>query len=234
MLTQHTPFRLKKYLVTTRNNIVTKSLTDIYKERVYGGTFRVFCVSNDDYWRLRNEPGDIARPLMQLSGIIAVRTHCISIMAESQLRAVKRFIRDSIPAILSEVTLWVQSGAGSVSAERKQALRESLSVLEARLKIVSAYVIIQVNAEDMLNNQDLDGSSSRLNRSGGLIKREFRTQIYDSMVPYLAVENFGHLIIAGKRIDEWSQEAGTAADEWATVSIAIAILFNTLSSNNVR
>jgi hypothetical protein len=234
VLTRHTLPRLKQYLVDTRNSIVTKSLTDIYKERVCPGTFKVFCVSNDDYWMLRNKPGDIARPLMQLSGIIAVRMHCISIVAESQLRAVKRFIRDSIPAILSEITLWVQSGAGSVSAERKQSLRESLSALESRLKTVSTYVIIQVIAEVMLNNQDLDGRSSRLNKSGRLIKQEFKAQLYDSMEPYLAVDYYGYLILAGKRINEWSQEAGTAADEWATVSIAIAILFNTPSSNNVR
>ena len=124
MLIQHTIPRLKQYLVNTRNNIVTKLLTDIYKEKVPDGEIKVFCISNDDYWRLRNKPADTARPLLQLSGIIAVRTHCISIVEKSQLRAVKRYIRDSIPAILSEVTLWVQSGAGSVSAERKKALHE--------------------------------------------------------------------------------------------------------------
>jgi hypothetical protein len=44
------------------------------------------------------------------------------------------------------------------------------------------------------------------------------------MEPYLAIEHYRQLILAGRRIDEWSEDAGTAADEWATVSIAIAVL----------
>jgi hypothetical protein len=104
---------------------------------VPGGGLRVFCISNTDYWEHRDLPKDDALPLLQLSGIIAIRRHCISMVANSQLRIATKYIRDSIPAILGDITLWVQSGAGSVSAERKQAVCETLNSLEARLRRVN-------------------------------------------------------------------------------------------------
>lgn len=112
-------------------------LNDLYGSRVPDGGLRVFCVSNTIYWDNRGLSKDKALPILQLSGVIAVRRHCISIVAESQLRAATKYIRNSIPAILSEIALWVESGAGSLSAERKQALRETLNVVEARLRTVS-------------------------------------------------------------------------------------------------
>ena len=58
-------------------------------------------------------------------------------VAESQLRSVTKYIRDSIPALLGDITLWVESGSGSVSAEQKQLVCETLNALEARIKTVS-------------------------------------------------------------------------------------------------
>jgi hypothetical protein len=114
-----------------------RTLNDLYRSRVPDGGLRVFCVSNMIYWDNRELSKDNALPILQLSGIIAVRRHCISIVADSQLRAATKYIRDSIPAILSEIALWVESGAGSLSAERKKAVRETLNVVEARLRTVS-------------------------------------------------------------------------------------------------
>lgn len=90
-----------------------------------------------DYWEHRDSPRDEALPLLQLSGIIGVRRYCISIVANSQLRIAVKYIRDSIPALLGDIALWVQSGAGSVSAERKEAIRETLNTLEANLRRVN-------------------------------------------------------------------------------------------------
>lgn len=97
---------------------------------------KVFCISNTDYWDHRDLPNDDALPFIELSGIIAVRKHCISMVGDSQHRIASKYIRESIPALLGDITLWVQSGAGSMSAERKQAVRETLNVLEARLRRV--------------------------------------------------------------------------------------------------
>lgn len=114
-----------------------EKLNDLYGSRVPGGGLKVFCISNTDYWEHRYLPKDDALPLLQLSGIMAIRRHCISMVASSQLRIATKYIRDSIPAILGDITLWVQSGAGSVTAERKQAIRETLNALEARLRGVN-------------------------------------------------------------------------------------------------
>lgn len=94
---------------------------------------KVFCVSNTDYWKHRRDALDF----LQLTGIIPVRKHCISMVAESQLRAATKYIKDSIPALLSDITLWVESGSGSVSAERKKLICETLNALEGRMKRVS-------------------------------------------------------------------------------------------------
>jgi flagellin-like hook-associated protein FlgL len=57
-------------------------------------------------------------------------------VADRQLRVATKYIQDDIPALLEDVELWVQSGAGSVDAEQKAAIRETLNNLEARLNRV--------------------------------------------------------------------------------------------------
>lgn len=57
-------------------------------------------------------------------------------VADRQLRVATKYIQDDIPALLEDVELWVQSGAGSVDAEQKAAIRETLNMLEARLNRV--------------------------------------------------------------------------------------------------
>ena len=57
-------------------------------------------------------------------------------VADRQLRLATQYIQDDIPAFLGDVELWVQSGAGSVNAERREAIRETLYILETRLNRV--------------------------------------------------------------------------------------------------
>ncbi len=97
----------------------------------------MFCVSNHDYWERRDAARDEALPILNLSGILSVRKHCIGLVASTQLQAATMYIRDQIPALLREVELWVQSGAGSMDEERKQAVRETLDALEVRLRRVN-------------------------------------------------------------------------------------------------
>lgn len=57
-------------------------------------------------------------------------------VAKSQHRIATKFIQDEIPAVLSDITLWVQSGVTSASAEQKKAICSALNALEAQLKRV--------------------------------------------------------------------------------------------------
>lgn len=111
-------------------------LEEFNRHKVPGGGLRVFCISNTGYWEHRDLPKDIALPFLELSEIIAVRKHCISMVANTQLCIATKYIRDDIPATLSDITLWVESGAGTLSAERKNTVRETINVLETRLRRV--------------------------------------------------------------------------------------------------
>ncbi|RDW75398.1 hypothetical protein BP6252_06540 [Coleophoma cylindrospora] len=127
-------FELKNYLIQTRNNSVVQRLDEIYTSRLPSARLRVFCVSNKDYWNHRLLPKDDKLSPLELSGIIAVRKHCISIVANSQLRIATKYIRSDIPALLSDIQLWIQSGAGTMDAERKRLVRDTLNTLEVQLK----------------------------------------------------------------------------------------------------
>jgi hypothetical protein len=102
-----------------------------------GGNLHVFCASNKIYWDSRHVvPKDRALPLLRLSGILDIRRHCLSLVSESQLRIARHYIQHDISDVVNNVQLWVQSGAGSANAEQKQAVRQTLDALEARLRRV--------------------------------------------------------------------------------------------------
>ncbi|KAI0128678.1 hypothetical protein BJ170DRAFT_594512 [Xylariales sp. AK1849] len=142
---QRREFELQRYLIQTRNQKVTERLHNLYRSQVPGGELKVFCVSNTDYWLKRDLPKNESLPQLQLIGILAVRKHCISIVADSQLRSATKYIQHDITALLSDVELWILSGAASAGAEQKQAIRETLDAVEARLR------------------RDLLGNSSQIN-----------------------------------------------------------------------
>ncbi len=128
--------RLKNFLINIRNSDVTKALRNVYQDKVPGNELTVFCVDNVMYKVHRDNPEDVARPFLHLSGIIDIRKHCISLVASSQLRNAREYIKNDIPALLGDIELWIQSGAGTVDAERKAEIRETVNVLEAQLKRV--------------------------------------------------------------------------------------------------
>ncbi|KAI8270078.1 hypothetical protein K4K58_012264 [Colletotrichum sp. SAR11_239] len=125
---------LKTFLVETRNAEVTKKLLASYRDKVRGGIVHVFCISNTEYWSKAMLPKDEAMASLQLSGIIALRKHCLSIIADSQLRLATKFVTNDIPALLGEAGLWVESGAGSADAEQKLAVRRTLDKIERQLR----------------------------------------------------------------------------------------------------
>lgn len=149
---------LKKFLIDNRNSEVTKALKNLYQDKVPGNELTVFCVDNLMYKDHRNDPKDVALPFLHLSGIIPVRKHCISLVASSQLRNAREYIKNDIPALLGDIELWIQSGAGTIDAERKAEIRETVNALEAQLKRnltgnASQISTITRSMTDMFNEQ---------------------------------------------------------------------------------
>jgi len=124
---------LIRFLINNRNEEVTGKLETQYRAQVPRATLRIFCVSNTIYWENRAKPRAEALPYLTLSGIIALRRHCISIVGQSQRRLAARYVNDEIPAFLGDVGLWLESGAGTIRAERKRAIRQALDALDSRL-----------------------------------------------------------------------------------------------------
>ncbi|OCL10812.1 hypothetical protein AOQ84DRAFT_374565 [Glonium stellatum] len=178
-------FKLTSYLINTRNEKVKQSLQLTYQTEMTGSTPKVFCVSNTEYWKNRHKPKGNALPSLYLSGILDVRKECISIVAESQLRAATEYMKNTIPALLGSIELWVQSGSvqsGSVraSTERKQSIRDVLDKIK----------------------HELDGwepPALRINVMIQSMERCFRTRTPDTME---------------KHELQWSQAAGKATLEW--------------------
>ena len=129
--------RLMQYLISNRKSDVIQSLDNAYRNTAQDNSLKVFCVSNTLYWENRESRVDALR-FLELSGILEVRKHCISMVANSQLRLTMKYINDDIPALLGDIELWVQSGAGNVSAARRAAIRQTLNTVEARLQSVVA------------------------------------------------------------------------------------------------
>ena len=72
-----------------------------------------------------------------LSKIPDMRRHCLSIVANSQIRAARSYIENDIRGVLSQIDLWVQSGARQGSDERRAAMRRVVAEVEDILRTVS-------------------------------------------------------------------------------------------------
>lgn len=75
-------------------------------------------------------------PLLNLSGILNLRKHCLAIVAESQLHAAKQYMHNGVPALLGSLQLWVDSGAGSADAETKQSIRATITRTKEQISAV--------------------------------------------------------------------------------------------------
>lgn len=129
-------FELLEYAIRTRNCHVTQDLRTEYQAQARGGKLHVFCVGNKMYQERRKLDKSVSGKYLNLSGVIEVRRHFIAAVGESQLRASKNFLEHSVPALLQDIELWVQSGAGSASAEEKQAVTRVLDKVERTLEKV--------------------------------------------------------------------------------------------------
>ncbi|KAK3682814.1 hypothetical protein B0T22DRAFT_444981 [Podospora appendiculata] len=153
-------FDLEHYQITTRNEIVTNSLKRDYGSKLPGGDLAVFCIGNHMYWDHRDLPKNNALPFLELSGILAARRHFVAMVSDSQRRVATNYMDHDVRSLVSSVDLWVQSGAGTASAEQKRAVCQVLDALEARLQ------------------RDLWGESSRLSEIARTFREEFEQGIY--------------------------------------------------------
>ncbi|KAF9772316.1 hypothetical protein IL306_009980 [Fusarium sp. DS 682] len=147
-------FELKEFLIKTRNQIITDQLKVAYAGRVTDA--RVFCVSNTIYWQNRTTKKSEAKRYLDLSGILQVRKHCISIVANSQRRIATQYMKDQIPALLADIELWVQSGARTANEERREALCQTLDSVERRLRKYGDYCTPAVGSRNW-NEEAIDG-----------------------------------------------------------------------------
>ncbi|KAM7200854.1 hypothetical protein V8F20_005096 [Naviculisporaceae sp. PSN 640] len=181
-------FEQDQSLIGTRNKIVKTQLDGLYKDIIPEGNLKVFCVSNKLYWYHRQTARDKALPWLELSGIITLRRHCIALVSNSQLRMAKNYINNDVRALVSSVELWVQSGAGTETAERKALVKETLDLIEKRLK-------------RGLNRRD--GPFAMVRRT---FVEEFRQQIYSTSYSAFC-RNYGNHCTSTIGSRNWNEEA---------------------------
>ncbi|KAI1339281.1 hypothetical protein F5Y15DRAFT_423997 [Xylariaceae sp. FL0016] len=153
-------FELDEYLITKRNDNIRRRLSRLYANAVPDGRLEIFFVGNKKYWEHRTEAKDKALPHLRLSGVLGIREHCMAMVSENQYRIAKKYMQDDISALLGETELWVQSGAGTMSAERRQLIRDTLNAVEGRLR------------------SRLCGRNSEVNNVAAMLKGEFGDRIY--------------------------------------------------------
>jgi hypothetical protein len=100
-------FKLLSFIMKLRNDKVTRCLRKEHRNYSNAATMSIFCVSNKLYWESREKPPKVALPYLQLSDIIELRRYCIGIVAQSRIRATRKYIKDEIPALIGSVQLWV-------------------------------------------------------------------------------------------------------------------------------
>ncbi|CAO2651427.1 Nn.00g039970.m01.CDS01 [Neocucurbitaria sp. VM-36] len=133
-------FDLRRHIVGLRNDKVSESLRERYRDHPTGATLRTFCVSNTMYEENREKPAMVALPYLNLSGILELRRYCIGIVVQSRLRATREYIKDKIPAFLGSVELWIEAGSGNASAEKKQQTLDAVSAIQRELNELTSPV----------------------------------------------------------------------------------------------
>ncbi|KAK3903178.1 hypothetical protein C8A05DRAFT_43557 [Staphylotrichum tortipilum] len=154
-------FERQRYMITTRNTLVQSNLRDLYRDTIPGGDLHVFCASNTLYWENRDlRPQHKAAPFLELSGIVTIRKHCMSLVSQRQLRIATQYLQGDIPGLLGDIELWVQTGAGTADAEKKRAVREALDRFGNSLR------------------EELVGNASPLSDLTGELTNVFREHVY--------------------------------------------------------
>lgn len=124
--------RRKEHIIVTRNANVTAKLKTKYQSTV--GV--VYCVGNHLYRDHRDVPGETPRKWLDLSGIIALRRHCLGLMAERQLEDATAFMKDDLPNLVTDISLWVQASSGKITEKTRKQVHEACQEVEILLQDV--------------------------------------------------------------------------------------------------
>ncbi|KAM3454443.1 hypothetical protein NHJ6243_008888 [Beauveria neobassiana] len=89
---------------------------------------------NTLYQKKRQAKMEIAQAYINLSGIIDLRRHCVSIVSANQHREASGFMKTDIPKLLAAIDLWVQSGEDTWDGELRAAVKTALDDVEVRLE----------------------------------------------------------------------------------------------------
>ena len=143
--------RLLTLMMECRNEAVSRQLQEQYRDAVLTDELKVFSVGNHLYWDHRNKHRTVSLPYLNLSGIIELRKHCLSIVASSQRQAVNHYIIDEVPDFLARVDNWVQSGARCFDTERREAIIRTLDQVASRLSQVR---LVSSSHPDYNTNRD--------------------------------------------------------------------------------
>lgn len=127
--------------MTTRNDDVSRKLQEIYAPLAPNGELSVFCGSNKLYKEHREKDRSIALRHLELSSIINIRRYCISTVSANQHRAALQYMLHSVPALLAQIELWTQTGAGSADLGTNRRVQRTLDALEEQLRTVCRLVL---------------------------------------------------------------------------------------------
>lgn len=131
--------RLKAFLVQSRNSDLCNKLPGSYRTDHSNANTKVFCVSNLFYRDHRYERTQTDLAYLHLSGIIRLRQHCVSIVSANQHKEASAFINTDVPKLLTDSSLWVQSGEDTLDGERRAAVTRTLDCIERQLRAVSRH-----------------------------------------------------------------------------------------------
>ncbi|KAH6682253.1 hypothetical protein F5X68DRAFT_242891 [Plectosphaerella plurivora] len=211
---------LKKYMIETRNMEVTRSLMETFRDRA-NGNVRIFCVSSKMYREHRQDP--LPQPgrlnWLSLSGIIALRRHCLGLTADRQLQALTTYVGSAVPGLLSNLGLW--AAAGEDGGEGRAAVREALDKVEKKFRkalrggdspLVWVHTTISDSFADKIY-QDQDGKIGAWSKAAIEACRDWRTVHFATFAAFCRRRGV-HKPPSAEEKHNWNQEAIQAvADE---------------------
>ncbi|OAQ69527.1 tat pathway signal sequence [Purpureocillium lilacinum] len=209
-------FDLDKQRIEFRNEATTESLIKMYKAYQTPAMPQpnVFCVSSKMYRDHRD--GDVRRalPYLELSGIMAVRQHCIAILSDSQHLAATDYMRHRVQALLDSIQVWAQSLTENADVQKHKALQEALVTIKTWLKEV---------------RQDIAKWSENAQKAE-LRWRMYAHQSYDAFC-----RNWGVHAIKNQQRDYWNEEIVESMvkdlkEPWETVCKSVHTQRSTITS----
>lgn len=108
------------------------------------GDLKIFCVSNTDYQKHRDDNSPVAQRHTALSGVVELRLYCQSIPAEAQFKAVVEFLEHKVPTLLGSIRQWLLQGSDDMTVEKANQFQRLVDQCDERLNKVCPGTLLQV------------------------------------------------------------------------------------------